>query len=479
MRATVSSARTAPSNPSESSQLGQGIGCPAGLVYLLGAGSGWLMVALVFGFLNSLRFHVPSLLANCSYLTYGRVHAAQSSALLYGFAAQTALGVGLWLLCRLGRSQLAGSFVVFLGALIWNTAITIGVIAILCGDTTGFEAFEMPAICAPMLFVAFLMIGICGLLTFHNREEGPVYPSQWFVVGSLFWFPWIFSTASILLLYMPVRGALQASIAWWYAHNLHWVFLGFAGLACSFYFVPKFLGRPLHSRQLAVLAFWTLALFGAWGGIPDGAPLPSWIASLGVVGTVLTAVPMIALAMNFFQTTRNGLNMLDSNMTLRFTYYGLLFFFICAAQQIVGVLPQVSAITSLSWFGVAQKELFILGFFGFTIFGAIYYILPRLLTIDADTWCPHLTKAHFGLSLAGLLISYLSLLIGGIGQGVMLADSTHSFVEVMKGTLMALRMSTLGDLLFLAGTALFLVNFARVVGSWCCQCCLATRKEAK
>ncbi len=113
------------------------------------------------------------------------------------------------------------------------------------------------------------------------------------------------------------------------------------------------------------------------------------------------------------------------------------------------------------------------------MFGAIYYILPRLLMIDNDTWCPHLIKWHFGLSLAGILLSYLALLVGGISQGVMLGDGTHSFVEVVHGTLMPLQMSTLGDLLFLAGTTLFAINFARVVGSWCCQCCLASRKEAK
>jgi hypothetical protein len=44
---------------------------------------------------------------------------------------------------------------------------------------------------------------------------------------------------------------------------------------------------------------------------------------------------------------------------------------------------------------------------------------------------------------------------------------------------MPLRMSTLGDLMFLAGTVVFLANFGRVVGSWCCQCCAAIRKEGQ
>jgi cytochrome c oxidase cbb3-type subunit I len=479
MSAIVSPARTTSNNPSESSQSGLAAFCPAGLVYLLGAGTGWLAIALALGFLNSLRFHAAGLLAGCSFLTYGRVHEAQESALLYGFGVQAALGVGLWLLCRLGRTSLAGPFVVFLGALLWNTAVTLGVLAVLCGNNTGFGAFEMPAICAPMLFAAYAMIGICGMLTFHQRQEGPLYPSQWFVVGSLFWFPWIFSTAALLLLYMPVNGVLQASIAWWYAHNLTAVFLGFAGLASSFYFIPKLLGRPLYSRPLAALAFWTLAIFGSWGGIPDGAPLPSWISSLGVAGTVLTAVPMIAIAINFLQTARQNLNTLDANPTLRFTYVGLLFLLIAAAQQIVGALPQVSAITSLTWYGVAQKELFHLGFFAMTMFGAIYYIVPRLLGIDATAWCPKLEKAHFYLMFIGVLISYIALLVAGIGQGILLSDPGYSFVQAMQATLMPLRLSTLGDLLLLAGTLVFLANFARLVGTWCCQCCSSMRKEAK
>src|ERR1700728_1410644 len=141
MSAIVSPARTASTNPSVSSQNGMVNSCPAGLLYLLGAGTGWLAIALALGFLNSLKFHAPGLLANYAFLTYGRVHDAEGSALLYGFGVQASVGVGLWLLCRLGRTPLAWPLVVFLGAFLWNFAVTVGVIAILCGDNTGFDAF--------------------------------------------------------------------------------------------------------------------------------------------------------------------------------------------------------------------------------------------------------------------------------------------------------------------------------------------------
>ena len=149
---------------------------------------------------DSLKLHAPGLLASGPMLTYGRVHAAADTALLYGFGVPPALGVGLWLLCRQGRTRLAGPAVVFVGALGWNAAVAAGLWAILRGGGSGYEVFEMPGAVAPLLLVSYLLIGICGMMTFRRREPGPLYPSQWFVFGALFWFAWIFSTAALLLL---------------------------------------------------------------------------------------------------------------------------------------------------------------------------------------------------------------------------------------------------------------------------------------
>ncbi len=475
MNVTVSPAPTiSPASP-QAQKVGAEASCPVGMLTLFAGALLWMLAASLLGLRTSLNFHAPTFLAGHGYLSYGRVHAAQNAALLYGFGVPSALGVGLWLLCRLGRTSLAGPAIVFIGAIFWNTAVALGVGAVLCGGGTGFDGFELPAWCAPLLFVAYLMIGLCGLLTFHQREAGPLYPSQWFVVGSFFWFPWIFSTAALLLLCVPARGVLQATTAWWYVRNFDTVFLGFAGLASAFYFIPKILGRPLRSHYQAALAFWTLALFGSCGGMPDGAPLPSWIISLGVVGTVLTAVPILTVATNFYQTVRADLNALDADPTLRFTYVGLMFWIIAGAQQIVGALPRVSVVTDFTWFGAAQEELFHYGFFALTVFGALYYIVPRLLGLDQGAWCPKLLKWHFRLTFLGVLFSYISLLVAGIGQGILLANSGNSFVDVMRRTMFPVRFNLTGDLLVVLGTILFLLNFAGVLVAAYRRCC-AERK---
>jgi cytochrome c oxidase cbb3-type subunit 1 len=444
------------------------------LLALFTAGTVWFVIATLLGLLAGLKFHNAHFLATESYLTYGRMHDAYQTALLYGFGASMAFGIGLWLFTRLGRTPLVASAVVLIGALFWHTCVFIGIWAIFAGQSSGFDTFAMPGYISVVLFISFVLIAVCGILTFHNRAQGPVYPSQWFVLGSLLWFSWIFWTATCLLLHVPVRGVMQSVIAWWYANNFQTIFLGFAGLAAIFYFIPKLLSRPLHSHYLAAFAFWTLALFGSWGGIPSSAPLPSWIISMSVVGTILTAVPLLAVAANIYHTVRPEIEALDAQLTLRFIYVALVFWLIAGAQQIVSVLPNVSALTDYTWFSVAHWEIFHYGFFAFAVFGALYYIVPRLLdSANPPAWSAGLVQGHFWLTFFGLLISYMALLVGGVGEGFMLNDPKYSFEQVLSGTLMALRAGTLGDLLIFIGAALFLLNFALLLSRHCCNCCRA------
>ena len=60
------------------------------------------------------------------------------------------------------------------------------------------------------------------MLTFHQRRERQLFVSQWFLFAALFWFPWIYSTANLLLLAFPVRGMAQAVILVVFRCNLWW-----------------------------------------------------------------------------------------------------------------------------------------------------------------------------------------------------------------------------------------------------------------
>ena len=47
--------------------------------------------------------HNPAFLAECPWMTFGRVRPAHLNAVIFGWASQTGIGVTLWLMCRLCR----------------------------------------------------------------------------------------------------------------------------------------------------------------------------------------------------------------------------------------------------------------------------------------------------------------------------------------------------------------------------------------
>jgi cytochrome c oxidase cbb3-type subunit 1 len=139
----------------------------------------------------------------------------------------------------------------------------------------------------------------------------------------------------------------------------------------------------------------------------------------------------------------------------------------------------VSELTDYTWFPVAHWELFHYGFFALAMFGAIYYIVPRLLDpLDPPAWSPGLAKCHFWFTSVGILISYIVLLVVGVGQGFLLNDPYFTFATIMEGTTKQLRHSTLGVLCILIGTSFFLLNFTLLLTRHARSWRIASQKEA-
>jgi cytochrome c oxidase cbb3-type subunit 1 len=444
--------------------------CRVPVLFLFACAAFWLVTASVFALIASLKFHMPQLLADCPWFTYGRLQPMQMNALIYGFAAQAALGTALWLIARLGRTRLVLPGYIFVGALLWNVGLKIGIFGIQIGDSTGFEWLEMPGYASPILFVGYAIIGVCALLTFHQRSEPKLYVSQWFLLAALFWFPWIYSTANLLLVFFPVRGVLQASINWWYIGSLSGIWLGFIGLAALFYFLPRLAGRTLYSGPLAMLAFWTLALFGGWGGIHHGAPLPAWIPSLSTVFTVLTLIPLLAITINWNQTLAGASSNWKDSLPLRFSLFGAIAYLVAGALSIADSLPQVSQTTHFTLFATARTQLLLYGFFGMTMLGAIYHITPLLTGSDwpRAKWA----TGHFTLGAVGIALYVASLALGGIFQGRALDDPNKPFLDALHIGLVFLRVSTLGDVLMLAGNCLLALNLGVWLVRSCRACCV-------
>jgi cytochrome c oxidase cbb3-type subunit 1 len=437
--------------------------CSVPLLALFGGAALWLVVGLALSLAAIMTFHKPDMFADCPFLTYGRAQAAANDALLYGFCIPAGLGVMLWIFARLSQSELALPLVPVVAANIWHLGVLVGVVAILLGDSTGFAWLEFPRGGSVLLFTAFLLIAISAVATFGQRKERELYPSHWFLLAALLWFPWIYSTANLFLVAWPVRGAAQMAIDSWFINNLLFVWLALVGLGTAFYFLPKLAGRPLQSFYLALFAFWTLILFGTWMGIATSAPLPAWMAAASSTAAVLTLIPMLTVTVIAAKTLR-GADVSCKGGPLCYVKFGTAAFVLSGLMLIAEACPQISRVTDFTWFGPAQVQLQILGFFTIVMCGAIYELLPRVMGFGLPF--PKFVRLQHWLFMLGIVLWAGSLAVGGVEQGMKLGNPQIAFADSTSVALIFLRAGTTGLLFLLLGSLLFAANIFVMTLKW-------------
>jgi len=440
------------------------VACRFPVILLFSGALLWLAVGTALALVSFVELHAGEVLANCAWLAYGRVRPAAWNSVIYGFASQAGLGVALWIICRLGRVSLVGAAASGTAALFWNLGVCVGVIGILAGYSTGLEGLEMPGYVGPILFLAYLPIAVGALVTFHARQERGLYVSHWFLLAGLFWFPWIYSTAHLLLVCKPVRGAAQIVINGWFLNNLRELWLTPLGLAAVFYFLPKLVQRPLHSRYLAMFTFWLLVLSGSWGGLSIGLPLPRWITALSTAASLGMLLPVLAVAVNCYRTWRAGACAKPCSPALSFILGGTASYVLAGFLRAADAFAPVHDITRLTCFAEAYGLLTSFGFVTMVFAGAIYLVLPRL---TRQGWAaPALVKAHWLLTIFGLALGTLALAVGGVLQGLALNDPAVAFDQVSRTTAPFLRAASLAVLLLALGHVAFLYNLSWTLIRW-------------
>ena len=237
-------------------------------LFLVTKAAGWLLLSTLFSLVASIKMHSPTFLSNCPWVTYGVLVPAAQNAFLYGFALQAGFCGDALDDHALGPGQTPWAWVPFSGHGSVEYRLVGGNSRIDGRGQSGYAFLSMPGFVYPMLFTAYVLIGGMTLLTFFKRQAREIYPSQWFIYASLYWFPWMLTAASYALFASePARGVAQAVIHGWYASGMTTIVLGFVGIALLQYLVPKLTRRDLHNSNLSAFAFWVLLLFGGFTGL--------------------------------------------------------------------------------------------------------------------------------------------------------------------------------------------------------------------
>lgn len=437
--------------------------CRLPVLLFFGAAIFWLLIGTIFGVLAAFKFNVPGFLDGPAWLTFGRIRPAHLNAVAFGWASTAAIGVGIWLMARLCRAPLMNQSLVISAAVIWNVGILIGVLGLLAGDSRSIEWLEFPGYATPILFVAYALVSIWTIIMFRFRKPGHVYVSQWYILAAFLWFPWLYATANILLVWQPVSGPAQGAINWWFAHNVLGLWFTPIGLASAYYLLPKIIGRPIHSYYLSILGFWSLALFYSWNGMHHliGGPFPAWLVSASIVASIMMFIPVITVAINHHMTMRGNFEALRWSPTLRFTVFGAMMYTLVSLQGSTMAIPQLNALFHFTHYTVGHAHLGVYSFFTMMMFGAIYYIVPRLVGWEWPS--ARLISAHFWLTAVGITVMVAALSLGGIIQGFGLNDPEINFMTVLASTIPWLWIRSFSGLLILAGHLIFALSFVLIL----------------
>ncbi len=445
------------SQPHEASVIDASLRTP--LTVLISSALIWLLAASVLGIIAAWKLHTPGFLDTCEFMTYGRIQPAQSNAFIYGWGFNAAFAVSLWLMARLSRGMLPGSGVLLLGAAFWNVGVTLGVGGIILGFSTSIEWLEMPGFAAPLLLVAYALIGAWSLVVYRSGRSSEIYASQWYLFAALFAFPWIYSVAQVLLVFAPVRGTVQSIVHVWFTSNLFLLWFASVALAAVYYFLPKLLLKPVSNYYLASLAFWWLVVFGSWAGLSRllGGPVPAWVQTVGAAASFMMIVPLVVIGMNVFGTLSGHWSALKGSLTLRFIVFGAVAFALWLLALIAGATQGFASLTQFTYFTAAEGQLGLYGFFSMVVFGALYYIVPRVLNSD---WASvPLAGVHFVASALGVILLVGSLALGGLTQGALLADAKVPFAGITQASLPYLFSANVGLLVLAIGQIAFALNF--------------------
>ena len=411
------------------------------VLFLFTNGAFWLMASTIVGLLASVKCVFPNFLDQSWlwFLHYGRLQPAHITALVYGWGIQAGLGVALWIMARrTGQELKSGHTTLIAAGVFWNIAVTVGILGILFGGNTSIEWLEMPKYVWPVLLLCFLAYAwpMVSMFARARHPEGFMI-SAWYMLGASLWFPWIFITANVCLHCLPGLGAIGTGISAWYVHATILLFFVPVGIGSAYYFIPKVTGQPIASYQLAKLGFWLLAALGGWSGMQRymGGPLPAWMPAIGAATGVLMLIPVGVVGWNHHLTTLGKHGLVQTSPSLRFTFIGAVCYPVSAGM--FALLSSFWTGANLqfthAWYGFQIVTIY--GFFSMCVFGAIYYIVPRLAGCE---WLSvRLIRNHFWFALYGIGTIVVASLVCGLQQGSDINDPLKwnlAFSNVVENT---------------------------------------------
>ena len=438
----------------------------------------WGIAGFLAGVVIAAQLAFPLLNLDLEWTTFGRLRPLHTSAVIFAFGGNALIGTSLFIVQRTCRARLFGGeemgWFLFWG---YQFFIVTAAVGYLFGVTQGKEYAEPEwyvDLWLTLVWVAYL-VAFGG--TILKRREPHIYVANWFLLAFIITVAMLHIVNNLALpvgggigkSYGVASGVQDAMIQWWYGHNAVGFFLTAGFLGMMYYFIPKQAGRPVYSYRLSIVHFWSLIFLYIWAG-PHHlhyTALPDWAQTLGMVFSVMLWMPSWGGMINGLMTLSGAWDKLRTDPGLRFSVTAVGFY---AMATFEGPVMSIRAVNSLSHYTdwtIGHVHSGALGWNGFIIFGALYWLIPVLW--KKRLYSERLVAWHFWVATLGIVLYITAMWVSGIMQGLMWrAYDEHGFLQyAFVETVAAMHpyyvIRMLGGLLYLSGGLIMAWNIFRTV----------------
>ena len=378
----------------------------------------WLILFTTFGFIIAIKFFAPEFLGQISVLTFGRMRPMHVNGVTFGFLSTGLIGIAYYIIPKLSGTKLYSEKLGNLTVFLWNIAVTCGTVLLALGYTQAREYAEYIWIIDVAIIITLLLIGYNIFKTIQKRTERKLYASTWYVMGTFLSFPIVYFIGNVM--WHPDTGSLQGAVDgvfnWFYGHNVLGLWFTTLGIAGWYYFIPVITKRPLYSHLLSMIGFFSIVFVytGVGGHHLLQAPIPEWLKTIAIVNSGLMMVPVLAFITNILLTMRGRWGCFIESIPLRFMLIGVFLYFLASLQGTFQAFRETNMYLHFSQWTVGHAHIALLGGFGFLVFGAVYFLIPRVT--GKEIYSNRLMSYHFWFTVIGFISFFSIMTIMGLIQ---------------------------------------------------------------
>jgi cytochrome c oxidase cbb3-type subunit 1 len=388
------------------------------IVWYLGTATFWLLFGTSIGEYLGIKFVAPDV-DHMSWLSFGRLRPVHTNAVFWGWASLAMLGLGYYIVPMVSNVRLASLKRGWWALILINLSVALGSLCLMAGINNGGGEYREYIWPVMALFGIGLVLTLQNFLaTIAKRTTQEIYISNWYIVASV-----MFALVIMLVAYGPWwQDGLGETIAQgYYMHQGVGMWFMLFTLGIVYYFLPQQLNKPIYSYSLGILAFWTQILFYTVIGSHHFvfSPIPWWLQTVAIVGSVGMIIPVAAGTTNFLMTFKGAWYKISGSYTLPFFLVGIIFYFTGSMQGTAEAFRSTNLIWHFTDFTVAHSHITMYGIICFFLWAGIYAVIPRLTGKEP----PQITVgAHFWMALIGLLFYTIPLMYGATLKGMMWVD---------------------------------------------------------